>query len=127
MNFTISIKSYQTRTKHTFNSNSFSMFSYFSYDLEGCKYARMRFHCTICLVFLRGYIYMEVSETLKNVALISEQNSQLHAKRLPPVTGREQAALRGTDTARTHALRGASHGGKSGKVSVNVCFAKSSQ
>jgi len=70
---------------------------------------------------------MEVSETLKNVALISEQNSQLHAKRLPPVAGREQAALRRTDPARTYALHGASHGRESGKVSVNVCFAKWSQ
>ena len=70
---------------------------------------------------------MEVSETLKNVALISEQNSQLHAKRLSPVAGGEQAALRSTDPARTYALRGASHCGESGKVSVNVCFAKWSQ
>jgi len=67
---------------------------------------------------------MEVSETLKNVALISERNSQLYTKRLPPVVGGEQAALRRTDPPRTYALHGASHGGESGKVSVNVCFAK---
>jgi len=44
------------RTKYIFNSNSFPLLSCFSNVLEGCKCARMRFHCANDLVVLRSFV-----------------------------------------------------------------------
>ena len=46
-------------TKYIFNSNNFSLFSCFSNILEGCKCARMSFHCANGLVVLRSFALLE--------------------------------------------------------------------